>query len=641
MDTIPSEMLRGHVDTIILLSLLDCDKHTNQIKEEIEGRVEGQFELKQGTFYSCLQRIVGQGYVTEYRSSSSDGKRRKFYQLTEKGKAYIEDNKDKWLFSRSLIDTLIQVPQDETQIESITDYEQKKRENASKNVLVEPEQSLMPNVDEKELVKKIDVIDKLGSKIEQLELQLERFASNSSIISTANVTQGEQNVKVNSSTNEESNVSNEETKDENILEHSDREIDIEEYLRMTQLEKIAMANANPPASPTPQQSENGEKSLDLIDNSEENYVEQNSAVDGELINESEIEEDQTNIRFVSQPIQNQSVQNQNENIIPVEQQQQNLFLQEQNLFHQENQQYQNQQIYYQSTQQQKQQINDSLDSAENSTRDYKSILDKLFPEINKHSQEEEIIDEMFGSVFGNMDNPRQEKENYEVESANEEIVENVSEDETVEQEEVLFKHKIKPSRIKKQMKKLQMIENLSDFTQSNKSFGYDFSDIYKLADQEGFKVRASSSSVTKENNGKILVNKLNASSSLSFFFLLMLEVFILAFTTRSVAELPIQAYLIFICVLAIFPVLCFVTYFIDPNKKTESITSFKNVVEFSFVIVLNLIIIVLVYAFLINVDFTNVRMLTLNVFYPILFILNLPIYFFIKYLKLNNRRYFS
>ena len=109
MSSISSEMLRGHIDTIILLSLIDSDKHTAQIKEEIESRADGQFELKQGTFYSCLQRIVKQGYVTEYRTTV-DGVRRKFFQLTEKGKIYIDENKDKWAYSREMINVLIQAP---------------------------------------------------------------------------------------------------------------------------------------------------------------------------------------------------------------------------------------------------------------------------------------------------------------------------------------------------------------------------------------------------------------------------------------------------------------------------------------------------------------------------------------------------
>ena len=77
------------------------NEEVRSIKEEIEKRAGGDFELKQGTFYSCLQRIVKQGYVTEYRTSNTpDGVRRKFYQLTEKGKVYIDENKDKYPITR-------------------------------------------------------------------------------------------------------------------------------------------------------------------------------------------------------------------------------------------------------------------------------------------------------------------------------------------------------------------------------------------------------------------------------------------------------------------------------------------------------------------------------------------------------------
>ena len=107
MDYIPSEMLRGNLDTIILLSLSDSDKHSNQIKDFVEARSGGKFILKQGTFYSCLQRIVKQGYVTEYRTTDEDGVRRKFFQLTEKGKSYIDENINSWSFSKQVIDMMI------------------------------------------------------------------------------------------------------------------------------------------------------------------------------------------------------------------------------------------------------------------------------------------------------------------------------------------------------------------------------------------------------------------------------------------------------------------------------------------------------------------------------------------------------
>ena len=101
-DYVGGDMVRGHIDSIILNSLIDGDKDTNLIREEIEKRAAGKFQLKQGTFYSALQRIVKNGLVIEYRTTGSDGVRRKFFQLTEKGKAHIEKNQNNWTVSQEI-----------------------------------------------------------------------------------------------------------------------------------------------------------------------------------------------------------------------------------------------------------------------------------------------------------------------------------------------------------------------------------------------------------------------------------------------------------------------------------------------------------------------------------------------------------
>ncbi|MBP5372821.1 MAG: PadR family transcriptional regulator [Clostridia bacterium] len=150
MDYIPSEMLRGHLDTIILLSLADSDKHSNQIKEFVEKRSGGQYVLKQGTFYSCLQRIVKQGYVTEYRTTDEDGVRRKFFQLTEKGKAYIDTNVDSWSFSKHVIDLMISSEEDDSE----PTFEKKtKTAKEPENVAVEEpvENEVIPVIDDTDL----------------------------------------------------------------------------------------------------------------------------------------------------------------------------------------------------------------------------------------------------------------------------------------------------------------------------------------------------------------------------------------------------------------------------------------------------------------------------------------------------------
>ena len=107
---IKSEMMRGHIDTFILLSLVDSDKDSNEIKTSIEEKSENKLTVKQGTFYSAMQRLVKQNYIKEYRSSAVDGIRRKYYSLTEKGKKSLEKNREEWNKSKELIDNIIESP---------------------------------------------------------------------------------------------------------------------------------------------------------------------------------------------------------------------------------------------------------------------------------------------------------------------------------------------------------------------------------------------------------------------------------------------------------------------------------------------------------------------------------------------------
>ena len=104
---ISSDMIRGHIDTIILLSLVNGDKHTNEIRDEIENKAGGKYKVKQGTFYSALQRLAKHGLVSEYRSSTADSIRRKYLHLTEKGLEYVNKNIDEWNYSKNIINDMI------------------------------------------------------------------------------------------------------------------------------------------------------------------------------------------------------------------------------------------------------------------------------------------------------------------------------------------------------------------------------------------------------------------------------------------------------------------------------------------------------------------------------------------------------
>ncbi len=105
--SISADLIRGHINTIILRSLYDGDRYGYEIIAEIERKSHGQYSLKQPSLYSALKRLEKEGYVTSYWGGSVGGGRRKYFSLTEEGKAISEQNQSEWEYSRTVIDSLI------------------------------------------------------------------------------------------------------------------------------------------------------------------------------------------------------------------------------------------------------------------------------------------------------------------------------------------------------------------------------------------------------------------------------------------------------------------------------------------------------------------------------------------------------
>ncbi len=104
---ISSDLIRGHINTIILRSLYDGDKYGYEIIAEIERKSHDQYTLKQPSLYSALKRLEKDGYVTSYWGGSVGGGRRKYFSLTDAGKEIAERNQTEWEYSRTVIDSLI------------------------------------------------------------------------------------------------------------------------------------------------------------------------------------------------------------------------------------------------------------------------------------------------------------------------------------------------------------------------------------------------------------------------------------------------------------------------------------------------------------------------------------------------------
>lgn len=105
--SVSSDLIRGHINTIILRALYDGDKYGYEIISEIERKSHGQYSLKQPSLYSALKRLENEGFITSYWGGSVSGGRRKYFSLTDAGKKISEINQSEWEYSRTVIDSLI------------------------------------------------------------------------------------------------------------------------------------------------------------------------------------------------------------------------------------------------------------------------------------------------------------------------------------------------------------------------------------------------------------------------------------------------------------------------------------------------------------------------------------------------------
>jgi PadR family transcriptional regulator PadR len=104
---ISSDLLRGHTDTMILKLLIGGDKYGYEISKLIQARSRGEYELKEATMYSSLRRLEAEGDIEWYWGDESQGGRRKYFRITEKGKATYASNKGNWEYAKRVLDNLL------------------------------------------------------------------------------------------------------------------------------------------------------------------------------------------------------------------------------------------------------------------------------------------------------------------------------------------------------------------------------------------------------------------------------------------------------------------------------------------------------------------------------------------------------
>ncbi|WP_454860908.1 PadR family transcriptional regulator [Promicromonospora soli] len=106
-DAFAADLLRGHTDTIVLGVLRRRDRYGFEIYKAIRDATGGDYEIKEATLYAAYRRLVKDGLVEAYWGDESQGGRRKYYRITDAGRAVYRRNVDAWVVTRRTIDSLL------------------------------------------------------------------------------------------------------------------------------------------------------------------------------------------------------------------------------------------------------------------------------------------------------------------------------------------------------------------------------------------------------------------------------------------------------------------------------------------------------------------------------------------------------
>lgn len=85
------QMKRGLLDVCVLAAIKDEDSYGYQIIKDMKPYVE----ISESTLYPILRRLES-GELMTVRTAEHNGRLRKYYHITEKGLARIEDFKKEW-----------------------------------------------------------------------------------------------------------------------------------------------------------------------------------------------------------------------------------------------------------------------------------------------------------------------------------------------------------------------------------------------------------------------------------------------------------------------------------------------------------------------------------------------------------------
>jgi DNA-binding PadR family transcriptional regulator len=100
------ELLRGHLDGLVLAVLSGGPTHGYGLIEALRARSDGFFDLPEGTVYPALHRLERSGLISSGWATDT-GRKRRVYALTASGRRAVADRRGDWRRFAAAVDAVM------------------------------------------------------------------------------------------------------------------------------------------------------------------------------------------------------------------------------------------------------------------------------------------------------------------------------------------------------------------------------------------------------------------------------------------------------------------------------------------------------------------------------------------------------
>lgn len=104
------DLIRSVAEPVILKMVADRAMYGYEIIKVVNELTDGKFAWKEGTLYPCLHRLEGAGLVLSKWVEQDNGRQRKYYNITRKGKGVLKEKAEEWASFAGTVQAILFAP---------------------------------------------------------------------------------------------------------------------------------------------------------------------------------------------------------------------------------------------------------------------------------------------------------------------------------------------------------------------------------------------------------------------------------------------------------------------------------------------------------------------------------------------------